>query len=65
MKRDKGEKEGRKPQNVKKDRNLCRNLRLGGFLESGKRPSGGSDELIPEVLRQYYLDTYLNTCYTA
>jgi hypothetical protein len=22
-------------------------------------------ELIPEVLRQYYLDTYLNTCYTA
>ena len=44
----------------------CRNLRLGGFLESGKRPSsGGGDELIPEVLRQYYLDTYLNTCYTA
>ena len=46
----------------------CRNLRLGGFLESGKRPSSGGgsgDELIPEVLRQYYLDTYLNTCYTA
>jgi len=46
---------------------VYRNLRLGGFLESGKKPSGvgGGDELIPEVLRQYYLDTYLNTCYTA
>ncbi len=36
-----------------------RNLRLAGFLDD---PAYGSDgELIPDVLRQYYLDTYLDT----
>ena len=38
---------------------VARNLRLAGFLDD---PSYGSDgELIPDVLRQYYLDTYLDT----
>jgi len=34
-----------------------RNLRLGNFIENGE---SNEDELIPERLRQYYLDTYLN-----
>jgi len=34
-----------------------RNLRLGGFLDH----SNHADELIPEVLRQYYLDTFLDS----
>ena len=36
-----------------------RNLRLGNFME--EEP----DEVIPERLRQYYLDTYLNVCDTC
>jgi len=34
-----------------------RNLRLGNFIENGE---SNEDELIPERLRQYYLDTYLD-----
>jgi len=34
-----------------------RNLRLGNFIENGE---SNDDELIPERLRQYYLDTYLD-----
>ncbi len=34
-----------------------RKLRLGGFMEN---KSNNADELIPDVLRQYYLDTYLS-----
>lgn len=33
-----------------------RNLRLGYFLEG---PDGGDSEIIPEILREYYRDTYL------
>ena len=36
-----------------------RNLRLGGFMD--KKEQDGDDELIPEMLRLYYLDTYLDT----
>ena len=36
-----------------------RNLRLGNFMEEE------SDEVIPERLRQYYLETYLNVCDTC
>jgi hypothetical protein len=39
-----------------------RNLRLGNFME-GENVSGG--ELIPEMLRQYYLDTFLGSCDTC
>lgn len=39
-----------------------RNLRLGNFMEE---ESTEDDELIPERLRQYYLDTYLNVCDTC
>lgn len=35
----------------------CRNLRLGNFIEEPE-----DDEIIPERLRQYYLNTYLNVC---
>jgi len=35
-----------------------RNLRLGNFMEQPH----SEEELIPERLRQYYLDTYLNVC---
>ena len=38
-----------------------RNLRLGGFMEGRNR----SPELIPEMLRQYYYDTYLDSCGNA
>ena len=33
-----------------------RNLRLGNFIEEPEE----EDEVIPDRLRQYYLDTYLN-----
>jgi len=36
-----------------------RNLRLGNFMEAENE-----EEMIPERLRQYYLDTYLNVCDT-
>ena len=36
-----------------------RNLRLGNFIEE---PDEEDDEVIPDRLRQYYLDTYLNVC---
>ena len=36
-----------------------RNLRLGNFMEEEQEEE---DEIIPERLRQYYLDTYLNVC---
>lgn len=39
-----------------------RNLRLGNFLESGE---SNDEELIPERLRLYYLDTFLNACDTC
>ena len=39
-----------------------RNLRLGNFIENGE---SNDDELIPDRLRQYYLDTYLNVCDTC
>lgn len=39
-----------------------RNLRLGNFIESGE---SNEEELIPERLRAYYLDTYLNVCDTC
>lgn len=39
-----------------------RNLRLGNFLESGE---SNDEELIPERLRLYYLDTYFNSCDTC
>ena len=37
-----------------------RNLRLGNFMEVQEEADG--DNIIPERLRQYYLDTYLNVC---
>lgn len=37
-----------------------RNLRLGNFMEMQEEADG--DDIIPERLRQYYLDTYLNVC---
>ena len=36
-----------------------RNLRIGHFLDDPSYGSGG--ELIPDALRQYYLDTFLDT----
>ena len=36
-----------------------RNLRLGNFMEE---PEDEDQDVIPERLRQYYLDTYLNVC---
>lgn len=39
-----------------------RNLRLGNFMEEEQE---AGDEIIPERLRQYYLDTYLNVCDTC
>ena len=39
-----------------------RNLRLGNFLESGE---SNEEELIPERLRLYYLDTFFNACDTC
>ena len=39
-----------------------RNLRLGNFIDSGE---SNDEELIPERLRMYYLDTYLNVCDTC
>lgn len=44
------------------ERPAYRNLRLGGFME---RPQATGDEVIPDMLRQYYLDTYLNVCDTC
>jgi len=38
-----------------------RNLRLGNFMEEPEE----DPEVIPERLRQYYLDTYLNVCDTC
>lgn len=38
-----------------------RNLRLGNFMEGPQE----EEELIPERLRQYYLETYLNVCDTC
>lgn len=38
-----------------------RNLRLGNFMEGPEE----EEELIPERLRQYYLETYLNVCDTC
>lgn len=35
------------------------NLRLGNFLE---HPTEDDEEIIPEVLRKYYLDTFFNVC---
>jgi len=40
-----------------------RNLRLGNFMEEQEEAEG--DDIIPERLRQYYLDTYLNVCDTC
>lgn len=40
-----------------------RNLRLGNFMEEPE--ANNEDEIIPERLRQYYLDTYLNVCDTC
>jgi len=37
-----------------------RNLRLGNFMEA----ENDEEDMIPERLRQYYLDTYLNVCDT-
>lgn len=37
-----------------------RNLRLGNFMEENE-----NEEVIPDLLRQYYLDTYLNACDTC
>ena len=37
-----------------------RNLRLGNFMEMQEEADG--DDIIPDRLRQYYLDTYLNVC---
>jgi len=37
-----------------------RNLRLGNFMEMQEEAEG--DDIIPDRLRQYYLDTYLNVC---
>jgi len=37
-----------------------RNLRLGNFME--EQDEAEDDDIIPERLRQYYLDTYLNVC---
>merc|ERR1712083_1082067 len=37
-----------------------RNLRLGNFMEEQEEAEG--DDIIPERLRQYYLDTYLYVC---
>ena len=39
-----------------------RNLRLGNFMEG---PEEEDEELIPDRLRQYYLETYLNVCDTC
>lgn len=39
-----------------------RNLRLGNFIDTGE---SNEEELIPERLRAYYLDTYLNVCHTC
>jgi hypothetical protein len=41
-----------------------RNLRLGNFMEAGNGDQEDED-IIPERLRQYYLDTYLNVCDTC
>ena len=41
----------------KAERPAYRNLRLGNFMER-PQPQG---ELIPDMLRQYYLDTYLDS----
>jgi len=41
-----------------------RNLRLGNFMEEQEEAEAG-DDIIPERLRQYYLDTYLNVCDTC
>lgn len=38
-----------------------RNLRLGNFMEENEP----TDDVIPDLLRQYYLDTYLNACDTC
>merc|ERR1712193_181960 len=38
-----------------------RNLRLGNFMEV-QEEAEGDDDIIPDRLRQYYLDTYLNVC---
>lgn len=40
-----------------------RNLRLGNFMEDPSMAE--EDEIIPDRLRQYYLDTYLNVCDTC
>jgi len=40
-----------------------RNLRLGNFMEAQNEPN--NEEVIPDILRQYYLDTYLNSCGTC
>eukprot|EP00096_Caligus_rogercresseyi_P002877 TRINITY_DN15229_c0_g1_i1.p1 TRINITY_DN15229_c0_g1~~TRINITY_DN15229_c0_g1_i1.p1 ORF type:complete len:207 (+),score=51.43 TRINITY_DN15229_c0_g1_i1:1-621(+) len=44
-----------------------RNLRLGNFLEEeeGENYDNNPEELIPERLRLYYLDTYLKVCDTC
>ncbi len=46
-----------------------RNLRLGNFMEPSnanrRRDDPEDDDIIPERLRQYYLDTYLNECDTC
>uniref|UniRef100_A0A0K2UMM5 Uncharacterized protein n=1 Tax=Lepeophtheirus salmonis TaxID=72036 RepID=A0A0K2UMM5_LEPSM len=41
-----------------------RNLRLGNFFEEEEEEQEG-DGIIPERLRLYYLDTYLNVCDTC
>lgn len=40
-----------------------RNLRLGNFME--QEEDNAEEDIIPERLRQYYLDTYLNVCDTC
>ena len=42
-----------------------RNLRLGNFMENQAQNDepNNEEEVIPDVLRQYYLDTYLNPKY--
>lgn len=37
-----------------------RNLRLGNFMEEDE---AANEEVIPDLLRQYYLDTFLNSKY--